>query len=65
MAEELKLLNLSGRTDVEKDMTNTVNKVIKNTQVLDKATAEDPEIDESELRNYVKRVIHELRKDVC
>jgi hypothetical protein len=62
-ARESKLLNLSGRTEMEKETTNTVNKVIKNTRALDKLTDENTEIDETELKNYVKKVLHELKKD--
>jgi len=61
ISSDSKLLNLSGRTEMEKEIESTVDKVI---EIADTPTEEsDFEMDEKELKNYVEKVIRELRKN--
>lgn len=61
IANDSKLLNLSGRTEMEKEIGNTVDKAI---EMADTPSFEGSafEMDQRELRNYVEKVVRELRK---
>lgn len=61
IANDSKLLNLSGRTEMEKEIGNTVDKVV---EIADTSSDEGSafEMDQGELRNYVEKVVRELRK---
>ena len=61
IAKQSKLLNLSSRTEMEKGIKNTVDKVI---EYADTSTLENTsyELDEVELKSYIEKVIHTLRK---
>jgi hypothetical protein len=61
IAKDSKLLSLSGRTEMEKEVDNTLRKIRQyaGTSTFDSTNFE---MDESELKNYVEKVIHELRK---
>lgn len=54
-------MNLSGRTEMEKEVNNTLRKI---RQYAGTPTFESTnfEMDESKLKNYVEKAIYELRK---
>jgi len=62
IANDSKLLNLSGRTEMERQIESTVDKVI---EIADTPSFEGSsfDMDQRELRNYVEKVMRELRKE--
>jgi hypothetical protein len=61
IAKESKLLHLIGTAEMEKEIGKTVNKIMEKTS--ESQPLEPPrELDEQELRNYLGKVIDELKK---
>lgn len=61
IAGESQLLDLIGRTEMEKRVRNTVTKIVKQTSDSSSDTS-DFELDEEELKGYVDKVIEHLNK---
>ncbi|MEP6576472.1 MAG: hypothetical protein ABJB85_08605 [Nitrososphaerota archaeon] len=60
---ESKLLNLIGNAEMEKELNLTVNKILKQTASSQESQNISYELDEGQLKNYVGKVINELRKE--
>ncbi|WP_458720629.1 hypothetical protein [Candidatus Nitrosocosmicus sp. R] len=60
---ELKLLDLIGTVEFEKEIEKTVNNVIKQQKVLMDSENVDLENDPNELKNYIEKVVNELGKN--
>ncbi len=61
IAKESKLLDIIGRTEMEKGIKNTVTKIVKYTSSVSLETP-NFELDEKELRRYLEKVIDHLNK---
>lgn len=61
VAKESKLLDMIGRTEMEKGIRNTVTKIVKYTSTFSPETS-DFELDEKELRGYIEKVVDHLNK---
>jgi hypothetical protein len=61
IAKDSKILNLFGKAENEKEIKNTVTKIINYSQnASPEITIHD--LDEFELKKYIEKVISELRK---
>ncbi|MFI5405633.1 MAG: hypothetical protein ACHQ1D_03880 [Nitrososphaerales archaeon] len=60
---ESKLLDLIGNAEMEKELNITVNKILKQTAASQESQNISYELDEGQLKNYVGKVINELRKE--
>jgi hypothetical protein len=61
ITQESKLLNLIGQAEMEKEIQKTVNRIIKDKDVLREHPNMDLELDEKELEKYIDFVIKELK----
>ena len=62
IAQESKLLDLIGQAEMEKEIQKTINKIVKDNDILRKNPKIDLELDEKELKNYLDNVIKESKK---
>ncbi len=63
ITQESKLLNLIGQAEMEKEIQKTVNRIVKDKDVLRKHPNINLELDEIELKKYLGNVIKELKKN--
>jgi hypothetical protein len=63
IAKESKLLNLIGRAEMEKEINKTVSKIMQQTGADEEPNEASNELDEGELKNYLGKVIEELKKN--
>jgi len=63
IAKESKLLNLIGRAEMEKEINKTVSKIMQQTGAAEEPDEASNELDEGELKNYLGKVIDELKKN--
>jgi hypothetical protein len=61
-ALESKLLGLIGQAEMESEIRNTVKQVSQDKYELEKELEEPVELDETELKKYIKFVIREVGK---
>ena len=61
-ASESKLLTLIGTAEMEKEVIKTLNKILTDTNTIEKKTETKLEIDENELKKYLDEVIKEIKK---
>jgi hypothetical protein len=59
---ESKLLDIIGQAEMEKEIQNTISKIIKDTDTLRKTPNIKLELDEKELKKYLDEVIKESKK---
>ena len=60
---ELKLLDLIGTVEFAKEIEETVNNVIKQQNILIDSENIELERDPDEIKNYIEKVVNELRKN--
>jgi hypothetical protein len=62
ITRESKLLDLIGRAEMEKEIQKTINKIVKDKDILRKNPSTKLELDEIELKKYLGEVIRESKK---
>jgi hypothetical protein len=62
ITQESKLLDLIGQAEMEKEIQKTINKIVKDKDILRKSPKIELELDEKELKNYLDNVIKETKK---
>jgi hypothetical protein len=62
ITRESKLLDLIGQAEMEKEIQKTINKIVKDKDILRKNPNIELELDEKELKNYLDNVIKEKKK---
>jgi hypothetical protein len=63
IAKESKLLDLIGRAEMEKEINETVTKIMQQTGEPEELKEASSELDEEELKSYLGEVIDELKKN--
>jgi hypothetical protein len=61
-SKESKLFGVIGKAEMEKEMGKTVNKILAERPVSDGSELSNSDLDEIELKNYLGKVLEELRK---
>jgi hypothetical protein len=63
ITQESKLLDLIGQAEMEKEIQKTINRIVKDKDILRKHPNINLELDEIELKKYLDNVIKELKKN--
>jgi hypothetical protein len=60
-AMESKLLGLIGRAETGRELQKTVEKIIKDKDILEHDTQRSADLDEEELKKYIEYVVKEIK----
>jgi hypothetical protein len=60
---ESKMLHLIGHAEMEKEIQKTVTKIIESQDGLDVYEEQEIDLDEKEVRRYIKVVLKEVKKE--